>query len=82
MRTNDKMIFEKLLTVFREVFLDEDLQIDGSTTAQDIPGWDAFVHVTLMVKVEETFGVQFDDDEIGGLADVGELQQLIAGKLG
>lgn len=67
--------------VFQEVFGDDELKVDRTTTAADVEGWDSLMHVTLMVNVEKAFGVKFTTSEVGELKDVGELADLVDQRL-
>ncbi|NAZ85111.1 acyl carrier protein [Kineococcus indalonis] len=68
----------RVLRVFREVLGDEQLQLSGSTTAQDVPGWDSLAHINIMFSLESEFGVQFTDAQLTSFADVGELRGFLA----
>ena len=72
--------------VFREVFADDGIVLQESTTAADIEGWDSLMHINLIVAMEKRFGVRFATSEIARLkADgqtIGSLVQLLAGKTG
>ena len=46
-------IMEKVTSVFRDVFDDEELVITDSTTAADIEDWDSLTHITLISAIEE-----------------------------
>ena len=72
---------DQLQTLFRNVFLDDSLEISRTTTADDIEAWDSVQHVTLMLEVEDAFKVRFSTPEIAYLKDVGELVDLIDSKL-
>lgn len=71
-------IWERLTKVFRTVFADEEVVLRERTTAQDIPGWDSLSNIQLMVAVEKAFGIRFRTGELTGLANVGELVEVIA----
>jgi acyl carrier protein len=71
-------ILERLTEIFREVFENDELVISPQTTAKDIEGWDSLMHVTLIVNVENAFGVRFSSTKVAGLKNVGELVDLIA----
>lgn len=73
-------ILERLTAVFRDVFEDDALTIDRSTTVDDIEAWDSVMHVNLVLHVEQAFGVRFSSAEIAGLGDVGELVDLVESK--
>ena len=73
-------VYEKLTTVFREVFDDTDLVLKPETTADDVDGWDSLSHIRLVLAVSKTFGVKFSASEVGGLKNVGEFAALIQAK--
>jgi acyl carrier protein len=71
------MVQQRLQEVFQQVFANDDLQVDDSTTADDVPGWDSLAHINLMFAVENEFGIQIADDRLGSFADVGELRRYV-----
>ncbi len=68
---------EQLSEVFQEVFDDDELEIESSTSAKDIDEWDSLMHVNLILAVEKRFGVRFTGTEVASLKDVGELASLV-----
>ena len=70
-------ILTRLTDIFMDVFEDDDLKITRETTAHDVEGWDSLMHVTLIVNVEQVFGVKFTSSEISALDKVGDLEDLI-----
>jgi acyl carrier protein len=75
-------ILSKLIVLMRATFDDASLAPALSTTSDDVAEWDSANHVLLMVAVESEFGVRFEPDEITAPQNVGELVDLIHGKLG
>jgi acyl carrier protein len=73
--------WEKLQTVFREIFDDDELDIHPQTTANDIDGWDSLTHVNLVINVEKRFGVKFRSSDIAKLKSVGDLSDLLSAQL-
>lgn len=73
-------IYEKLNTIFREVFDDDDLSVKSSTSAADIPDWDSVNHIRLIVSIEKDFAVRFAVNEIEELQNVGNLVKLLQTK--
>lgn len=67
--------------VLREVFAQPDLPVSASTTAADVDGWDSLAHLGVLFSLENRFGVQFTDTEMGAVQDVGELVTSIRAKL-
>jgi len=74
-----KMI-EQLLPIFRNVFDDDHLVINSSTTAQDIDGWDSLTHISLIVAIEKSFNLRFSTAEISDFESVGQMAELILRK--
>jgi acyl carrier protein len=70
-------IFEQLTEVFRDVFDDDELVIDATTTAQDVEGWNSLAHIRLVVSIEKAFKLRFSAAEIGNLKNVGDMVELI-----
>jgi acyl carrier protein len=70
-------IFEQLTEVFRDVFDDDELVIDATTTAQDVEGWNSLAHIRLVVSIEKSFKLRFSAAEIGNLKNVGDMIELI-----
>ncbi|MBQ9484044.1 MAG: acyl carrier protein [Ruminiclostridium sp.] len=71
-------IYERINAVFRDFFDDDDIEVDASTTADDIDDWDSLNHITLMSAIEEEFGVRFTMGEVSGMKNVGEMAQIIS----
>ena len=71
-----KQFFE----IFRNVFDDDDLVVNSSTTAQDINGWDSLAHIRLIVAIEKSFSLRFSASEISGVENVGQMAELILSK--
>ncbi len=72
---------ERVQNVFRDVFEDPMLLITEKTTAADIPTWDSLTHITLIVTLEEEFGIQFTSMEVTSMSCVGDLFTLLEKKV-
>ena len=74
-----------LQDLFRQVFGDDSIVLQDSTTADEIDGWDSMMHINLIIAIEKRFGVKFAAAEIGGLKaegqDVGALVRLLERKM-
>lgn len=73
-------IFEGLNEVFSDVF-DEEITVTDSTTADDIEDWDSLEHINLIVAVETKFGIKFNIGEVNKMKNVGEMVDIIIGRL-
>lgn len=78
-------IRNKLQEVFRSVFDDEDITLRDDMTADDIPEWDSVHHISLIISVEDAFGIRFATAEISSLKkpgqNIGTFIQLLATKM-
>lgn len=70
-------VFEKLTSICRDVFEDENLVITESTTAADVKGWDSLTHLSLINELEETYKIAFLLDEVIGSENIGELMNAL-----
>ena len=71
---------QDLEIIFRDVFDDEDIQINVDTTANDIDGWDSLAQIRLILQIEKRFSLHFDASEIEKLENVGQMAELISQK--
>ena len=74
---NREEVYEKLLSVFRDVFDDRRIKINDSTTSSDIVSWDSLMHIQLITAVEDEFAIKFAVEDAYNLKNVGELVDLI-----
>ena len=75
-----KNIINQLNPIFREIFDDDNLVVESTTTALDIEEWDSLAHIRLTLAIEKFFGVRFSADEISNLENVGNIAELIQKK--
>jgi acyl carrier protein len=74
-------IFYDLQKIFRDVFMDDSLQVDLKTAAKDVPGWDSFKMIEIVMAVEERFGTKMETRDIDRVKNVGDLVTRIADKM-
>ncbi len=75
------VIFEKLTTVFRDIFEDEAIEVNPQLSANDVEYWDSLSHVRLILTVEREFDVSFSTAELSQFDNVGQLADMIKEKL-
>ncbi len=73
-------IYTALTEIFNDVFMTDDIQLTPALTARDVPGWDSFKQIEIIVSVEERFGIKLSTREIDALKGVGDLADIIARK--
>ncbi len=69
--------YERLNRVFREVFDDEEIILQDTTTADDIEDWDSFEHINLVVAVESEFSLKIPMGKVITMKNVGEMVDII-----
>ena len=74
-------IYAQLTIVFHDLFDDDTLVLTPELTAADVPEWDSFNHINLIVAVEQRFKIKFQTAELEALHTVGHLVDLIQTKL-
>ena len=70
-------VLEKLSVVFQDVFDDESITIEETTTSDDIEEWDSLEHINLIVAVEQCFGIKFHMGEVSTMKNVGAMADII-----
>lgn len=70
-------VYERLTEVFRDVFDDESIEIEDSTTSEDIEDWDSLEHINLVVAVEEEFSFKIPMGKVVTMKNVGEMVDII-----
>ena len=78
---NKDELHTKLTAIFRQTFSDDTLEINETTTAEDIPGWDSLTHIVLIVSVEKGFGITLSTREVRSMKNVGDFMELIHKKV-
>ena len=68
--------------IFRQVFDDDTIVVDLTTTANDIEEWDSLTHINLVVAVEMRFKIKFALGELQSLKNVGDMAALVNKKTG
>ena len=77
----EEKIYETLNEVFREVFDDESITVEASTTADDIEDWDSLEHINLVVAIEDEFDLKFNMGEVNSFKNVGEMVEVIKSRI-
>jgi acyl carrier protein len=73
-------IYTRLTEIFRDVFDDETLVATPELTANDVKDWDSVNHITLVVAIEQEFGIKFKTAELEKMKNVGQMVEQIEKK--
>ncbi len=74
-------IYAQLTAIFRDLFDDDSIVLRPSLTAADVPEWDSFNHINLIVATESRFAIKFQTAELESMQTVGHLADLTQSKL-
>ena len=78
---NRDEIFARLTEVFRDIFDDETLELEETTSPDDIPEWDSLANISLIAATEREFGIRFDMKTIKTLKTAGDIADQIGNNL-
>lgn len=73
-------IYAALTEIFQDVFLRDDLELRPELSAKDVPGWDSFKQIDIILAVEEKYKIKLNTRELDSLHNVGDLVRVIADK--
>jgi acyl carrier protein len=74
---SDAAFYPVLTEIFRDVFM-RDVALRPDLTAKDVPGWDSFKQIEIIVALEERYGIKFHTKELDALNNVGDLARVLA----
>lgn len=70
-------IITRVNAIFQDVFDDDSIVIEPTTSAKDIIGWDSLTHITLVGAIEDEFDIRFDMNEVPHMQNVSEMIDAI-----
>jgi acyl carrier protein len=70
-----------LKQVLAEIFELDPSTIDGTTSIDNVELWDSLQHISMIVSVEQEFGVRFSEEEMAEILSYERLRSALAGKL-
>lgn len=73
-------ILKELNGIFQAVLNRQDLELEYSTSADDVDGWDSLAHMTIISEIEKRYGIHFKLRDIIKLNTIGDLCESILKK--
>ncbi len=70
-----------LTGIFAEAF-GRDIALHPGLTARDVPGWDSFKQIEIIMATEERYAIRFSTRDLDSLQTVGDLIAVVAAKAG
>ncbi len=74
-------VFNGVQEIFRDIFDENDLVINDTTSSETIEDWDSLNHINLVSAIEKEFKIKFALGELITLKDVGAMVDLMVDKL-
>lgn len=65
--------FERVVDICRDVFENDDLELNDESNTNTVDEWDSLTHLNLINDIEEEFKMKFTLDEFSNSANLGEL---------
>jgi acyl carrier protein len=72
---------EKIFDIIAQVMNVPIESITADSSPESIEAWDSLKHMSLILTLEEEFGVQFSDEEIVTMLNVGLIMEALTHKL-
>lgn len=67
----------RLQAIFESVFGSDFEVLSADDGPHNLPEWDSASHLTLILTIEDAFGVRFETSEIPNLTTVGKIQDRL-----
>ncbi len=74
---NAEQVLAKFEEIFQDNFDDDSIVLTRETTAEDIEDWDSLEQINLLTAIGREFGIKFTIDDVSGLANVGDMVDLV-----
>ena len=68
---------KKLTTLLTEVFHVNESDYSDTTELISFNEWDSMTHMLFITRLEETFNIQLDGDDIAGMQSIGQIKDVL-----
>ena len=70
-----------VIKIIREVLFQPDQEMSAVTTPQDVPGWDSFAMVNIIILIQDEFDIEFGTEELDEIHCIGDLVRITDARL-
>jgi acyl carrier protein len=70
-------VFNGAQDIFRDIFDEDNLIINNTTSSDEIEDWDSLNHINLVSAIEKEFKIKFAFGELVTMKDVGTMIDII-----
>jgi acyl carrier protein len=71
---------DRLAALFEKVFGIDAADFSTGLTPEDVLRWDSLGHMTLVMDMEDSFGIHFEVDEIAEMTSAGKILEILRAK--
>ena len=71
---------DRVAAIFEKVFDLEPAEFSEKLTPEDVLRWDSLGHMTLVMELEEQFGVHLEVDDVMELTSAGKIMEILRAK--
>lgn len=75
-------VVRRLTSIFQDTFEDDGIELFDAMTAADLDDWDSLQHIVLVLTIEREFALKLNPAEVGKLANVGKMVDLLCTRTG
>ena len=69
---------DSLLRIVADVFRRDVAELSSESAMHEVQSWDSLTHIELIVRLEETFRIEFSQDEIVLMTTVARIRETLA----
>jgi acyl carrier protein len=74
------MLSDRLKNIIQKELNLASFDFNENTAANQVPGWDSFSHINIILAIEKEYNIHFKGLEILKVKNLGDLQKLIDSK--
>ena len=74
------MTMEKFTQIHREILKKPELVLYDEMTARDVDTWDSLAQISLIIAIERSYNIRFEDEEIILIGNIGDMLTLLRAK--
>lgn len=75
-----RSVDDNLRKILAEVCQVDETQIGDDSNMESMDRWDSLSHMSLIVAIEQEFGVKFSPEEMVQMTSFGEIRRVVAEK--
>ncbi|SHI48730.1 acyl carrier protein [Algibacter luteus] len=74
---NKEELLSKIKKSFVRVLEHNNFELNNTTTAEDVDGWESITHMLIMTDIEKSFNIKFKLMDLMSMENVGDLLNTV-----